>query len=252
MEGPVLKILVAEDEELIRKGIVLAVDWAAMDCVVVGEASNGEEALQKAMELRPTVIITDIRMPKMDGIAMVEKLREQGNDAYVVFLTAYDTFEYARSALRLGAVDFLVKPFRDGELEAVVQTIRERIAAKRGETAVAAPPPVSAESKSRYVAGALAYIHDHCCDPDLTIGQVAESLGISEGHLSHSFKKETGQTVLAYLTRCRITRAMDLLRTRQYRVYEVSEMVGYRDITHFSSTFRKVTGVSPTEYQAMN
>ena len=105
-----LKVLVVEDEELIRKGIVLAVDWAALDCVVVGEASNGQEALDAVERYDPTLIITDLKMPKMDGLEMLRRLRERGCTAHVIILTAYDSFAYAQSALRLGAVDFLLKP----------------------------------------------------------------------------------------------------------------------------------------------
>lgn len=125
-----LKILVVEDEELIRKGIVLAVDWAALDCVVVGEASNGEEALAAVERLSPSLIITDLKMPRMDGIEMLRRLREAGNPVYVIILTAYDSFSYAQSALRLGAVDFLLKPFHDGELEQAVRNLQSRMQQK--------------------------------------------------------------------------------------------------------------------------
>ena len=90
-----LKVLIVEDEEMIRKGLVLTVDWAAMDCVVVGEASNGLEALDAVRRYDPSLIITDLKMPQMDGIEMVTRLRQAGNNAYVIILTAYDTFSYA-------------------------------------------------------------------------------------------------------------------------------------------------------------
>ena len=96
-----LKVLIVEDEEMIRKGIVLTVDWAALDCVVVGEAANGLEGLEAARRLEPTLIITDLKMPQMDGIEMLRALREEGCKAYVIILTAYDHFSYAQSALRL-------------------------------------------------------------------------------------------------------------------------------------------------------
>ena len=70
-----LKVLIVEDEEMIRKGIVLTVDWAALDCVVVGEAANGLEGLEAARRLEPTLIITDLKMPQMDGIEMLRALR---------------------------------------------------------------------------------------------------------------------------------------------------------------------------------
>ena len=79
-----LKVLVVEDEELIRKGIVLALDWAALDCVVVAEASNGEEALEAVERYDPSLIITDLKMPRMDGLEMLRCLRERGSDAYVI------------------------------------------------------------------------------------------------------------------------------------------------------------------------
>ena len=81
---------------------------------------------------------------------------------------------------------------------------------------------------------------------------MAASLGLSEGHLSHLFKKETDCTVGSYLTRCRMQKAMTLLKKGKLRVYEVAEAVGYKDITYFSGTFKKLTGMSPTEYQNAN
>lgn len=242
-----LKVLVVEDEEMIRKGIVLSEDWAALDCVVVGEAANGEEALEAVERLHPSLIITDLKMPKMDGLEMLRRLREQGNNAYVIILTAYDSFEYAQSALRLGAVDFLLKPFHDGDLEQAINTLRRRLEA--GREADVPILGVKKGDKSRYVLAAMDYIGEHYNDPGISVGSIAEHLGLSEGHLSHTFKKETDYTPLNYLTRFRIHKAMELLREGSLKVYQVAEQVGYRDITHFSATFKKLVGVSPSEYQ---
>ena len=120
------KVLLVEDEILIRKGILMTVNWASLDCMVIGEAENGEEGLKAVSDLDPDLIITDLRMPKMDGLEMLEKLREEGNRAAVIVLTAYDQFSYAQSALRLGVVDYLLKPFHDGELEETILRIRKK------------------------------------------------------------------------------------------------------------------------------
>ena len=136
-----LKVLVVEDEELIRKGIILTVDWASLDCVVVGEAANGEEALEAVERFRPSLIITDLKMPRMDGIELLRRLREQGSRAYVIILTAYDSFTYAQSALRLGAVDFLLKPFHDGDLEQAVCNLQQRMTAESPAPTPPRPPP---------------------------------------------------------------------------------------------------------------
>lgn len=242
-----MKVLVVEDEEMIRKGIVLAVDWAAMDCVVVGEAANGVEALEAVERLNPSLIITDLKMPRMDGIEMLRCLRERGNHVYVIILTAYDSFTYAQSALRLGAVDFLLKPFHDGDLEQAVTALRRRMGgAEREEPAL---PGLKKGDKSKYVLEAMDYIGKHYQDPNISISDIALDLGISEGHLSRTFKKETDYTLLNYLTRYRIHKAMELLRDCRVKVYEVAAQVGYRDITYFSATFKRVTGLTPSEYQ---
>lgn len=248
-----LKVVVVEDEELVRRGIVLTVDWAGADCAVVGEASNGEEGLDLIRRYRPDLIVTDIRMPKLDGIEMIRRLRAEGNDAYVVVLTAYSDFSYAQSALKLRAVDYLLKPFHDGDLEEVIARIRrrERKTAAQYAAVPAVPdlPDGGAEEKSKYVKEALAYLSEHYNDPDVGVSSVARSLGVSDGHLSHVFKRETSYTLSGYLTSYRMHRAMELLRDCRVKVYEVAELVGYRDIAYFSSAFKKAVGLSPSEYQ---
>ena len=98
-----IRVLMVDDEPLVRRGIVAGVDWAALGCEVVGEAQSGEEGLELARRLKPELIITDIRMPKMDGITMMNLLREEGCAAHCIVLTAHSDFEYARGALLFGA-----------------------------------------------------------------------------------------------------------------------------------------------------
>ena len=242
-----LKVLIVEDEEMIRKGIVLTVDWAALDCMVVGEAANGVQGLEAARRLEPSLIITDLKMPQMDGIEMLKALRAQGCTAYVIILTAYDSFSYVQSALRLGAVDYLLKHFHDGDLENAITRVQQRMKPEAAETAPLGI--VRKGDKSKYVQEAMDYISAHYNDPDISVGTVAQSLNISEGYLSHTFKKETDYTLLNYLTRYRIHKAMELLKDCRVKVYEVAEQVGYRDIAYFSATFKKYAGISPSEYQ---
>ena len=181
---------------------------------------------------------------------MLRRLREEGNRAHVVFLTAYSDFSYAQSALKLGAADYLLKPFHDGELEETIARIRSRAQAA-APAAPAAPvlPEGQGPEKSKYVREALTYLSEHYNDPDISVSSVARSLGVSDGHLSHVFKKETSYTLSAYLTNYRMHKATELLRDCRVKVYEVAESVGYRDITYFSSAFKKSVGMSPSEYQ---
>ena len=243
-----LKVLIVDDEVLVRRGIVLGVDWAAMGCVVVGEAANGEEGLAAVERYSPNLIITDVRMPKMDGIEMMNRLREKGCRAHVIVLTAYSDFSYARSALQFGADDYLLKPFRDQELTAAIDKVRRKEREQTSLTPQETLPLVKGD-KSKYVLQALEYIAGHYADQDISITTIASHLGVSEGHLSHVFKKETSYTIISYLTQYRIHTAMKLLQDCRYKVYEVAELVGYRDVAYFGSTFKRLAGVSPSEYQ---
>lgn len=246
-----LKVLIVEDEPYVRKGIVLSVDWTALDCFVVGEAANGEEGLAAALRYQPNIIITDIKMPKMDGIEMLKRLREAGCGAQVIILTAYSDFEYAKNALHYGAADYLLKPFRDGELEQVIVSIHARLMAQQGQAEAALPAlQLQKGDKSKYVMESLAFIAGHYNEPDISVGSIAKSVGISEGYLCHIFKKETNYTLVEYLSQYRMHVAMQLLRDCRVKIYEVAEQVGYRDIAYFSSTFRKTVGVTPSEFQA--
>lgn len=243
-----LKVLVVDDEVIVRKGIVLGVDWVKMDCVIVGEAANGIEGLAAAESYKPNLIITDVRMPRMDGIEMMQELRRRGCRAHAIFLTAYSDFEYVRSALQLGAADYLLKPFRDEELAAAIERVHRKDE-ELSELSREDIMPLVKGDKSKYVFEALNYITEHYADSDINITGIAKSLGVSEGHLSHVFKKETSYTVVGYLTQYRIHMAMEMLRDCRRKVYEVAEAVGYKDVAYFGSTFKKLTGLSPSEYQ---
>lgn len=249
------KIVVIDDETVVRNGIVLETDWESIGCEVVGEASNGVEGLEVIEKYHPDIIISDIRMPVMDGLEMLKNLREKGNNAYVIFLSAYNDFSYAKEAIKYIASDYILKPFSEGELEEAITNVKEKImkkrerGAKEHESDVLSHAALSKGDKSKYVSLALDYIAENLADPDMSIRTIAESIEISESHLSHIFKKETDYTVNAYITRYRMRTAMKLLKDPRNKVYEVAEKVGYRDIAYFSSTFKKITGVNPSEYQ---
>lgn len=248
------KVIVIDDENVVRNGIVLETDWESLDCEVVAEASNGEEGIDAINKYHPDIVISDIRMPKMDGIEMLRNLREKGDNTYVIYLSAYNDFSYAQMAIKYSATDYLLKPFEDGDLENAIARVKEKIKARveegseKHEEDVLSHAALQKGDKSKYVAAALDYISDHQSDPDINIRNIAESIDISESHLSHIFKKETDYTVNAYITRYRMRTAMRLLKSHKHKVYEVAEMVGYRDIAYFSATFKKIIGVNPSEY----
>ncbi len=247
-------VLIVDDEKYVRLGIRSETDWDLIGCEVVGEASNGKDALELADELHPDLVISDIRMPKMDGLELAEKLLERNPFVKVIFLTAYNEFEYARKAVRIGVSDYILKPYHDGELEASIQRLLHlHTNAPAAEVELEnelIPLKPKSEVSNRYVITAIEYIEEHFMDPGMSVGRLAESMGVSEGHISRLFKAETDLSINNYLTRYRIRQAMDYLKDVQVKVYEVAERCGYQDIAYFSNTFKKLVGKSPSDYQA--
>ena len=219
----------------------------------MGEASNGEEALELADIVRPDLVISDIRMPKMDGIELAEQLRDKYPNTKVIFLTAYNEFEYARKAIRLGVSDYILKPFQDGELEGVIQRLLHLHPNGTAQEAELENELISLKKKeevsNRYVQAAIEYIENHYSDAYFSVGNLAEALSVSEGHISRLFKSETDSSINNYLTKYRIKKALDYLKDMNVKVYEVADKVGYQDIAYFSNTFKKLVGRTPSEYQ---
>lgn len=271
-----LKVVVVEDEEFVRKGIVLTVDWNALDCEIVGEASDGKAGLELIRQTKPDIIIIDIKMPYMTGIEMLTELRNEGNNVQAVILTAYSDFSYAQQAIKLKAVDYLLKPFHDDELEAVIKKIANQLKSENKnntsqidfsnkaplfnrENPERQMLPAEEEIKkaiqkihttqSKYIKEVVLFIYQNYSNPDLGISLIADNLKSSQSHLSHSFKNETGYTLTDYITKYRLHKAMELLVDCRNRVSEVSLAVGYRDFAYFSSLFKKSIGVSPSEFQ---
>ena len=248
------RVRIVDDEKYVRMGIKSETDWSLIGCEVVGEAANGIEGLEAAETLRPDLVISDIRMPKMDGIEMAEKIIEKSPKTKVIFLTAYNEFEYARQAIRIGVSDYLLKPFQDGELEGSIQRLLHlhpnapASSAELEEQLI--PLRKKEEVSNRYVQTAIEYIENNYVDQSFSITKLAESMSVSEGHISRLFKSETDHSINNYLTRYRIKKAMDYLKDVNVKVYEVAEKVGYSDIAYFSNTFKKLVGKTPSDYQA--
>ena len=115
-----LRVMIVEDEDMIRKGLVFTIDWLSMDCVVVAEASNGQEGYERILEYKPDVVIADICMPFMDGIEMIQKASEKVKFKSIL-LTSYAEFDYARRAIQLNSVDYLLKPIDEEKLKEVLK-----------------------------------------------------------------------------------------------------------------------------------
>ena len=127
------RVLLADDEEEIRVGIIRKIDWAGLGFALVGEAENGAEALELAEQLGPDVVLTDIKMPFMDGLELCRRLRQTLPAARLVVFSGFDDFEYARQAVGMGVSEYIMKPVTAAEMGAVLARLREQLDRQRME-----------------------------------------------------------------------------------------------------------------------
>ena len=265
-----LNVLIVEDEEIIRRGMVKTIDWGAMGATVIGTAADGVEGLAALERLSPDVVITDIKMPLMDGLTMLKKAREEKIDAAAIILTSYAEFGFAREALRLSSVDYLLKPVDENALRDTMRrigklkmTAENMASGDNGATSVEGDGAHENEAsavtladwdalrkdarrKNTYVARALTEIIKEYATRT-SIEGLASRLGVSASYLSRKFKEVTGSTYGSLLAARRIEAATTLLHG-DCRVYEVAETVGFNDYKNFCLVFKKYIHTTPKEY----
>lgn len=120
-------IILVDDEEEVRKSIIKQIDWESAGFQVVGDAENGEDALEKIEVLEPDVVLTDIRMPYMDGLTLAEKIRQRYPSTKVVIFSGYDDFEYAQKAIKLNVTEYILKPVNVEELTSILKRIKSNL-----------------------------------------------------------------------------------------------------------------------------
>ncbi len=239
-------ILVVDDEALIRKGLKKIIELPARGFQVLGEAASGSEGLDKLAERPFHTVITDIKMPGMDGVEFVKRIHVLYPDMNIIVLSGYKDFEFVKETMKHGAVDYLLKPVENEELIDLLTKIDEK-------SGVRAPKIESVYKKmdkklSNPVETAIRFIETNF-DKEVSLSEIANLVHLNSVYFSQLFKRETGHNFTQYLIGHRIEKAKELLHDGNNRVSEISFRVGYEDSNYFSRIFKKVTGLSPYEYR---
>lgn len=256
------KVVVVEDSSLLRKGLIFTTPWEKLKCQVIGEASNGLEGVEIIKKLNPDIVITDIKMPGLDGIDMIKSLKDLTNTVFII-ISAYSEFDYAKSALKLGVTDYLLKPIDDNELLNSISNACKKVYNNRQLLSLKHVIDTSKDSrvmlfreyftctdtaKSASVQKAVNLIKTNYAS-DISLKDIAKTLLLSESHISRIFKDETGYTIGDYISNYRMKQACCLLADPSIRIGELAEKVGYKDQRYFSSMFKKIVGVTPKEFR---
>lgn len=230
-----LKILVAEDEPKSRGALVSRLRGILGEMALIEAASDGNEAVDKAQRVQPDIVFMDIEMPGKNGLEAATVIKRQMPEIHIIFLTAYDRFDYAVGALRSGGEDYLLKPIGEAELRERLQ----RFVDVEADTASLASP---------FEAELTVWVQQHYAE-DMALEYAAESMGMSPFYFSRQVKAATGKTFLDFLTSYRIEKAKKRLMSTELSVSEVGRSVGYPDSNYFTKAFKKVVGCTPTAYR---
>ena len=250
-----LRVLIVEDEDIIRKGIAYTVDWMSMGCVIAGEASNGKEGVEKIFKLKPDIVLSDIMMPYFNGLEMIRQAKGSVNFKSIL-LTSHAEFSYARQAIDLQVSDYLIKPVEAEVLKATIAKVsaqieKDRVVEKMYEKKYCGIDMdeyyVRAKQENYYISKTLNITRARYMEK-LSVECIAEELGVSASYLSRKFKNTTGLTYLDFLNKYRVQQSIKMLETGIYKVYEVSDMTGFTDYKHFNSVFKRYTNQSPSEF----
>ena len=243
------RVILVDDERLILRGLSTVVPWAEMGCEVAGTAHDGAGGLALIRDLRPDIVLTDIRMPNMDGLTMLAAIRSEFPEIQMSVLTAYRDFEYARQAITLGVCRYLLKPSNLEELKDAVREMVSRLDAMPRLKDDHAEDETAKEAGNHLVKAALSYMKEHCTEQHLSLSDVADHVYVSQWHLSKLLNRETNQSFFDLLGNMRIARAKKLLADPALRIHEIAEIAGFSDVAHFSRSFKKLTGFTPGEYR---
>ncbi|MGC3952861.1 MAG: response regulator [Propionicimonas sp.] len=253
------RVVLAEDQEFVRQAIAAMIRTDCQDFEVAGSYADGAEVLAGFDQAVPDIVLTDIKMPRLDGLHLARLLHQRYPRVKVIILSGYGEFEYARKAMSYGVSEYLLKPCRPedlyGALRAAAAEIEEyrslsRLAVRGVDAAESGSEPASgSESNADALLGrAVAHIREKYWT-DLSLDDVARACYVSGRHLSRLLSEKLGASFTTLVTETRMERARELLRDPSYRVQEVATLVGYNDYRYFNYVFKKTTGQTPTAYR---
>lgn len=252
----VYTVLIVDDEYLIRKGMRQFLDWEQYGFTIIGEVANGLDALRFAQTNHVDLVITDIRMPGLDGLELVEKLHENKLYPYVTILSGYGEFEYARKAIEREVLSYLLKPIEEDALIDMLERAKQKLdeTERRTVSALSIAERIIQKYKpevppKRIVKEILEYMENNL-GSSLSLERIGEQFLLSATYVSSLLKKQLGTNFQSVLIDMRILKAKELLAT-QYtlKIYEIASLVGYEDVQYFDRLFKKKEGISPREFR---
>lgn len=229
-----------------REGMRLMIDFESCGFTLVGEAADAKRALKLIDEVKPHLMITDVKMPGLKGTQLAELVAQWKPEMLLFFISGYRDFEFAKSAIRAQALGYLVKPIEPDEVHALLRRAKDTLD-KRAGAATDARADESAPM-SDMARRALNYIEENYAR-ELTVSHIASAMHINPAYLGQIVRRETGETIHTHLTRVRVEKARALLGATSMNISQIALSVGIADVGYFSLLFTRQVGMRPREYR---
>lgn len=256
------RLLIADDEMIERAVLYKTLSKNLEGQCMIFQAENGREALKIYEEEKIQIAILDIEMPGINGIEVAQKIRETDKDCCIIFLTAFDEFSYAKKAITVRALDYLLKPYDEQELMLVLEEAMRIAGEREKEDPVQeerAAPEQEAEAPDQEPEGdnvrlvkvtevISQYIRNNYMY-DISMQDLARTMNYSEPYFCKLFKQCFNKNFTSYLTEYRVEEAKKMLEQPTVNVKDIGKAVGYADSNYFAKVFKRITGQSPTEYR---
>lgn len=258
-------VFFVEDEPLMRDYLCNNISIIHPCFYIKDSASNFNDALSYLLKNEYDLLITDIRIPGGTGLKIIEKLREQGSTIPAIIITGYDDFEYAKTAIKLNVIDYLLKPLNDDEMKVILDKTNNII--EENKNTIRLSKDISSEEITKLIANkfspeskddptigqkAIEYISKHFKE-NISQSDVAKAIGVTPSYLSNIFKEENGESYLQFITSLRMAQAAFLLRTNpSLSIKNIAEEIGYFSEKHFISLFKNFYNITPSDYRKSN
>ena len=248
------KILVADDEPIELTVVEKIINENLSDKVSICLADNGREAVDLYEKENCDIALLDIAMPGLNGLEAAEIIRSKHPGHVIIFLTAFDEFDYAKKAIAVKALDYLLKPVDEKELILVLEEALRQVENETKENVSENKNFDNTEFSDMKMSAIRTRISDYLESrymDDISLSDIAGELKYSDAYFSKVFKKCFNKGFIVYLTELRIEKSKILLEDIFVNIKDISAKVGFRDSNYYTKVFKRMEGLTPSEYRIM-